>query len=730
MAEGVSPFISVVVLTANRRAALERCLRSLSAQSHVSFEVVVVDNGSTDGTGEWLAQQGVIANLRVVAGDAAESFAEARNRGAAAAHGSLIAFLDDDCEARPDWLALIAEDLAECDAVGGLCEPPPDLRFPRWWHPTMNWTVGLSGPEHGDPALAGSLAYPQTANLALRREVWRHEPFQAIGGRLDGSAGIYEWGREDAELWRRLRLRGYRARFDPRLAVTHHIDPRRLSWRHVSRRARLDGRSLWQRERDASYLDVALGDLLVWPRRAVTSLFRAPRAWIPTYLLRAMWRSRQTAFLTACLAERGLKASARPAGRVMRGWLTGWVKRLVRPVLWLGGRAARGSLWRHVPSAPQHIVVACQGFLGDTVLLGPMIDALRRAWPEARLTLVTNRHGRELHGANPRLDRVVEISAPRFLFGWERWKEIRRTFRRLAPDVVLIPYWHGAPAWPLLISHRGVTVGFDQDMGFRRRLWHDLLDRRVHKDFERREVENLLALAHAVAAPSTELREDEEEKKLREDKEETELREDGRETESLCLPALPAPSAHLRAFLGEHGLRDRPLLTLHIDAVGEGKGWPDVRWAALAQRLAERRPDLPLVFIGLARLSPRVHRLIEDHSLVAINACANRPLADLAALLGQSRLLITTDSGPKHLAMALGTPTLTLYGISSPVRWGAWADRERHRAVISPGWDLRPEELGPRGPDHKMVLIPVEAVEEAAAKMLESPSLSRIPSPL
>lgn len=703
------PLISVVILTADRREALARCLRSLGAQAaggcpgrdgpcapgsgHLAFEVIVVDNGSTDGTRAMLAEQRWVPTLRVVEGDAGASFAEARNRGAAAAAGSLIAFLDDDCEAGPGWLAAIEAALAEADAVGGLCLPPDTLRFPWWWDPGMNWTVGLTGPEHLEPALAGSLAYPQTANFALRREVWRREPFQAIGGQLDGSVEIYRWGREDAELWRRLRLKGFRTRFEPRLVVRHHIDPARLRWRYVLRRARLDGRSLWHREHDPTYLDVALGDLLAWPGRALRALLAPPRRWVPRWRLTVLWRKRQAAFVAACLGERGLKASARPVARVVAGWASGWAKRLVRRPLWLLGRLARRSLWKRLPAAPRHVAVACQGFLGDTVLISPLLDTLRRSWPGARLTLVTNRHGRELHGANPRLDEVIEISPPRFLFGWERWKEIRRTLRRLAPDLVIVPYWHHAPAWPLLISHRAPTVGFDRDMGFRRRLWYDLLDRRAAKDFERHEVENLLALARRAGATAA-------------------------APGDLCLPPLPAPSPHISAFLAEHALAARPFFALHIDAVGDGKAWPDARWGVLAARLEAQHPEIPVVFVGLARLRPRVHRLIEDHRLRAIDACANRPLADLAALLRAATLLVTTDSGPAHLARAVGTPTVTLFGNSSPARWGAWEARERHLHVVSPGWDLRPEELGPRGPAHKMALISVEQVEQAVEAAL------------
>ncbi|MBN1476117.1 glycosyltransferase [Candidatus Sumerlaeota bacterium] len=685
------PLISAVVLTRNRRHSLERCLRSLSAQGYPQLEVVVVDNGSTDGTREWLSEQEIIERLVIVEGEPEASFAEVRNLGVDAAAGSLIAFLDDDCEAQPGWLARIAANLAEVDAVGGATAPPADLVFPRWWDERMGWAVGLHGPEHRNPRTAGSLAYPDTSNMAVCRPVLRREPFQSVGGYLDGSAAVYRWGREDAELWRRLRLRGYRTRFDPEQRVTHHIDPGRLCWSYLKGRARQDGQSAWHRTREMALVRLALGDLMAGPGQALRSLLSLRR-----WRVHALWRVRQRALVRACVRDRGHGAVLRLRMGALKRWLLGSLKRLGRVPLWFLLTQLRSPLRlrRRVPEHPEHICIACQGFIGDTVLLGSLLEGLRRARPDGRITLVANRHARELQGRSPHIDALVEISPPRFLFGWERWKEIRRVLRRLAPDVVLVPYWHDAPAWPLLISHRAPVIGFGEDMGFRRQLWHDLLDLRVAKDFERHEVENLFALGRCLGV-------------------------EGEPSTVYELPPLAPPSDHFDALMSEHGLQGVPLIALHIGATGVGKHWPESRWIALAQRLRAAHPDHRLVFVGDSRQRPSVHRLLGESPLEgAVNACANRPLGDVAALLRRSRLLITTDSGPKHLAMALGVPTVALYGHSSERRWGAWSGQIHHRAVISPGWDLRPEELGDLGPEHRMALITVDEVEAAVESLL------------
>ena len=127
-----------------------------------------------------------------------------------------------------------------------------------------------------------------------------------------------------------------------------------------------------------------------------------------------------------------------------------------------------------------------------------------------------------------------------------------------------------------------------------------------------------------------------------------------------------------------------------------------------------------MVFIGLSRLRGRIHHLIEDHGLDAVNDCANRPLGDLAEIIRRARLVITTDSGPKHMASLLGTPAIALYGNTTPQQWGPWIDRDRHRSIVSPGIDLRPEELGHRPADHKIALISVREVVAAVEEALET----------
>jgi len=100
MEHGRPPRVSVLLPVCNGARFLDAALESVLGQTFTDFEVVVVDDGSTDGTPELLASAGV----RVLRHEQSTGPARARNDGWRAAHGRLIAFTDDDIEAEPWWL--------------------------------------------------------------------------------------------------------------------------------------------------------------------------------------------------------------------------------------------------------------------------------------------------------------------------------------------------------------------------------------------------------------------------------------------------------------------------------------------------------------------------------------------------------------------------------------------------------------------------------------------------
>ncbi|MEQ8440288.1 MAG: glycosyltransferase family 2 protein [Ilumatobacter fluminis] len=125
-----APALSIVVPTYNRRRRLDRVLRSLAGQrTDIPFEVVVVSDGSTDDTDEYLSSASVPLPVRAIRQDNAGP-AAARNRGIEAAAGDLIVFLDDDVVAGPELVARHAAEHDQDDrlvTIGPMNDPPFDI---------------------------------------------------------------------------------------------------------------------------------------------------------------------------------------------------------------------------------------------------------------------------------------------------------------------------------------------------------------------------------------------------------------------------------------------------------------------------------------------------------------------------------------------------------------------------------------------------------------------------
>jgi len=227
------PDISVVVCTYNRAALLREALRSLFAQKAegVSYEIVVIDNNSADDT------PGAVKSLETESPVPLRYFREsrqgnayARNTGVEQAHGSIVAFLDDDCIADENWVATIKAAFdrdPELAFVGGRVLPVWGSDPPSWLN-TAHWAP-LALLDYGTEERSISGQTPLgllTANIAVRKEV-----FEQLGGflaslqRVKGSIGSME----DHEFLLRMCRGGKRGLYLPDLITWAGVDPERMT---------------------------------------------------------------------------------------------------------------------------------------------------------------------------------------------------------------------------------------------------------------------------------------------------------------------------------------------------------------------------------------------------------------------------------------------------------------------------------------------------------------------
>jgi glycosyltransferase involved in cell wall biosynthesis len=242
---------------------LAGCLASLDDQTVPAgaVDVVVVDNGSTDGTAELLARwaeagTGAGHRQRRVVTEPVAGLSRARNAGIAAATGDVVLFLDDDAVAPRGWVeahlaahgdptvpatatTMTPATPAPVAAVGGpVVLTWPDGR-PSWLAPQLeHWFSAL---DHGDRAGPFPRDHgPYGTNMSVRRSV-----LAEVGGFAErlGRRRRSLLSSEEAELWRRLWVAGHGIVYEPAALVLHRVASARLQRRWLLRRGWGQGRS-------------------------------------------------------------------------------------------------------------------------------------------------------------------------------------------------------------------------------------------------------------------------------------------------------------------------------------------------------------------------------------------------------------------------------------------------------------------------------------------------------
>lgn len=234
--------VSVIVCCYNSAQRLPKTLAHLSAQKVVSelpWEVVVIDNASTDNTTEIAYQSWNLeasTSLRVVH-EPQQGLIYARQRGFIEAKYELVCFVDDDNWVCPEWVQTVAEIMSEhpeVAACGGCSQAISDIPLPWWFESYQDtYAVGQQTQEVGD--ITCTRGFLWGAGITIRKQAWQRlldKGFQSI---LTGRKGAVLTAGEDHELCLALRLSGWRLWYEPRLKFHHFIPPSRLEWNYLRR---------------------------------------------------------------------------------------------------------------------------------------------------------------------------------------------------------------------------------------------------------------------------------------------------------------------------------------------------------------------------------------------------------------------------------------------------------------------------------------------------------------
>jgi len=317
------PKVSVVVCAYNAESTMDGCLASLQRLRYPAYEIVVVDDGSRDRTGEIAdGYEGV----RVIHQEN-KGLSAARNVGIAASVGEIVAFTDSDCVVDPDWLYYLAATFVSSGlpAVGGPNLPPPENSF-------VASCVAASpgGPLHVllDDEEAEHIP---GCNMAFRREVLEE---------INGFDPIFRTAGDDVDLCWRLQERGHRIGFSPAAMVWHfrrntveaYIGQQRgygkaealLYFRHPHRFNAL----LYSRWRGRIYGGIS--SLLSWRRPVIyggvfgrglfQTLYQPPQSFLAHLPFTFEWNATAAALVLAALVSRSWALAALGLVPLMLTW--------------------------------------------------------------------------------------------------------------------------------------------------------------------------------------------------------------------------------------------------------------------------------------------------------------------------------------------------------------------------------------------------------------------------
>lgn len=323
---------------------------------------------------------------------------------------------------------------------------------------------------------------------------------------------------------------------------------------------------------------------------------------------------------------------------------------------------------RPADPAHQRLLLIRPDHLGDVLFATPALQVLRQARPTASITLMVGPWAREIVARNPHIDEVLTCPFPWFTrepkgWPWAPYGLLWRTARELRAKGfhsalnLRYDFWWGA-----LLAY---AAGIPERVGYALPECLPFLTQSVPYQVGRHEVVQNLGIVAAALG-----REGAEERLLG-------------PLEFVLAPEDEAFAARWVATFGER----RPLVALHPGAGAPVKRWRTEAFAYVADRLRHKH-GVEIVVTG----SPPERELVEGMAgamQTRATTLTHATLGQLAAVLRRCRLVIGVDSGVLHLAVAVGTPTLHLFGPVDARTFGPWGEPTRH-VVLSAGWPCSP----------------------------------------
>lgn len=284
----------------------------------------------------------------------------------------------------------------------------------------------------------------------------------------------------------------------------------------------------------------------------------------------------------------------------------------------------------------EKVLILQTSFLGDTILSLPLFAEIKRRFPQAKLTLLCSPSSKELLQDHPGIDEVVVDDKKNADKGWlGLWRKARE-LREMKFSAALSPHKSLRSALLLFLAGIPYRVGFRQSKG-----WF-LFHRRVSRNLTRHDVERNLSILEPFGIQPENCDRD------------------------LMLPVKDSTMESVTQLLRSLGVNPEKLIV----GVNPGSVWPTKRWSAegFARVIdsIKRKYDCEMLLFGGpedAELGSKIERLCGG---AAVNLAGKLSLGELPAAVSLCKLFITNDSGPMHVAVARGVPTVAIFCATTP----------------------------------------------------------------
>ena len=314
--------------------------------------------------------------------------------------------------------------------------------------------------------------------------------------------------------------------------------------------------------------------------------------------------------------------------------------------------------------------------LGDVVHTIPVLNKLRRRYPAARLDWLMNPAIAELLRHHPAITNIVEFareewSAPWRLAPYASYAQLASRLRAAHYDLVVDMHGQLRTAILTLATGAPVRVGFDRP---RARVW-DASTRKLPELARRHAWQGAregswLAYTHRIPVPTL-------------DRHAVDrylsigpiLGLDEKQADFSFPISLDAVS-RVESLMRRHGIGGRAIVTLAPGTIWETKHWGSDKFAEVARHFLAK--NFAVALIG-SRRERTVCEQVAQLAPGAVNLAGVTTLDELAALIRRSAMVVTNDSGPMHLAVALDRPVVSIFGPTDPVWIGPY---QRTNAVL------------------------------------------------